>query len=37
MRLDYFNEKFDAIVPLSGGIDSTAALYKALKENPNKK
>jgi 7-cyano-7-deazaguanine synthase in queuosine biosynthesis len=37
MRLDYFKEKFDAIIPLSGGIDSAAALFKVLSENPNKK
>jgi 7-cyano-7-deazaguanine synthase in queuosine biosynthesis len=28
--------KFHGIVPLSGGIDSTAAMYKTLKENPDK-
>lgn len=36
MLLDYTSTKFDAIVPLSGGIDSTAALFKTLKNNPTK-
>lgn len=34
--LNYQNTKFDAIIPLSGGIDSTAGMFKALTENPNK-
>lgn len=36
MLLDYQNTDFYGIIPLSGGIDSTAALYKTLKENPDK-
>lgn len=36
MLLDFETTKFDSLVPLSGGIDSTAALYKVLKENPSK-
>jgi 7-cyano-7-deazaguanine synthase in queuosine biosynthesis len=36
MLLDFETTKFDSLVPLSGGIDSTAALYKVLKENPTK-
>lgn len=35
MSLDYYQDKFHGIVPLSGGIDSTAALYNTLKSNPN--
>lgn len=35
MYLDFETTKFKGIVPLSGGIDSTAALYVTLKENPN--
>jgi len=27
----------EAIIPFSGGIDSTAVLYKTLNENPGKK
>ncbi len=36
MRRDYHSDKFYGIVPLSGGIDSTAALYQTLKNNPDK-
>ena len=32
---DYKQTKFRAIIPFSGGIDSTAALYLTLKDNPN--
>ena len=35
MLLDFETTKFDSLVPLSGGIDSTAALYKVLKESVN--
>lgn len=34
MLLDYESSKFEGIIPLSGGIDSTALLYRILKENP---
>jgi 7-cyano-7-deazaguanine synthase in queuosine biosynthesis len=34
--LSYSESKFDAVVPLSGGIDSTAALYSSLKNHPDK-
>lgn len=34
MALDYENTKFRGIIPLSGGIDSTAGAYKTLRENP---
>ncbi len=37
MRLPYKSTKFDAVVPLSGGIDSTAALYLSLKNNADQK
>lgn len=37
MFLDYHQTKFDGIIPLSGGIDSTALIYKVLKENPDQK
>tara|TARA_B110000091_G_scaffold214512_1_gene268580 strand:+ start:6450 stop:7109 length:660 start_codon:yes stop_codon:yes gene_type:complete len=33
MALDYDKTKFRGIIPLSGGIDSTAGAYKTLKEN----
>lgn len=33
--LPYKSTKFHAVVPLSGGIDSTAALYLSLKNNPD--
>ncbi len=33
--LDYHYDRFDILVPLSGGIDSTAALYNSLSENPD--
>lgn len=36
MKLDYHKDEFYGIVPLSGGIDSTAALYTTLLENPEK-
>jgi len=35
MALGYENTKFRGIIPLSGGIDSTAGAYKTLTENPN--
>lgn len=35
MALNYETTKFRGIIPLSGGVDSTAALYKTLTENPN--
>jgi len=34
--LDYHSTKFHSVIPLSGGIDSTAAAFISLKENPNK-
>jgi len=36
MFLDYDATNFDGLIPLSGGIDSTAVLLKVLKENPDK-
>ncbi len=36
MKLDYHQDDFFGIIPLSGGIDSTAALYSTLKSNPDK-
>ena len=35
--LDYETTNFDTIIPLSGGIDSTAAMLQALKTSPEKK
>lgn len=35
MLLDYETSKFKGIIPLSGGIDSTALLYRILKGNPH--
>ena len=35
MALDYSSTSFRGVIPFSGGIDSTAALYKTLTENPN--
>lgn len=34
--LDYHSSKFKAVIPLSGGIDSTAAAYLTLSQNPDK-
>lgn len=36
MQLDYNSDLFYGIIPLSGGIDSTAAMYTTLKNNPDK-
>ena len=33
--MDYRTTKFKGIIPFSGGIDSSASLYKTLKDNPN--
>ena len=35
MSKDYLSTKFKGVIPFSGGIDSTAALYKTLTENPS--
>ncbi len=35
--LSYNKTKFNTIIPFSGGIDSTAALYSTLIKNPDKK
>lgn len=37
MLLPYDKTLFDGIIPLSGGIDSTAAMYATLKQFPEKK
>mgnify|MGYP001456256344 FL=1 len=37
MALDFSSNSFRGVIPFSGGIDSTAAVYKTLTENPDEK